>query len=219
MAEQFDFSRFGSTAGEPHVYVVESEIGFPNGFNTVGARVVGVSYKGGGWGSLFRMVADAMPDEGISTHHIQAFYEDLELIAKRQPLVLHIRGADLLSDDVGISLLGAAAHWEAFVRHGNGLTPMYLVLEASSEALNRAWKPKPRVPSPPSADHESARHCVSFPQLRCSYQSKVRQQPRSPRFASSPPRERASPAGWNAALGSQRPIRVAAPSATADRGP
>lgn len=144
-ANSFALSRSGSPAGEPHVYVVATEQGFPEGYNTAGARFVDVTYESGGWNVLLDMVANALPEERVSTHHIQAFYEDLEWIARSQPLVLVVRGADSLLRDVGMSLMSAAAHWEAFVRNGSGLTKMYLVLEASRDALDRGWLSEPKV--------------------------------------------------------------------------
>jgi len=125
----FQFRQFRSPAGEPHVYVTDESGGFPAGFNTTGAKIVDVTYRGGGWSALMHELADAAQEPLLPTHHMQAFYEGLEALSQEQPFVLLVRRADRLLEDVGFALLDAIAHWEAFVRHGTGVADMYLVLE------------------------------------------------------------------------------------------
>lgn len=137
----FQLRPFASPAGEPHVYVVDAEVEFPRGFNSSGAQILDVAYGGGGWVELFRGIAEACREPGMRTGSLQAMYEQLEDLSKQQPLVLVIRGADRLLADVGVSLLGAMAHWEGFVRHGSGLSEMYLVLDTGpAENANSAWR-------------------------------------------------------------------------------
>lgn len=125
----FQLRRFNSPAGEPHAYVVDTEDSFRQGYNVGGALLLDVTYMGGGWPQLFHDIADTAQEPCLAATSLQALYESLEELAKERPLVLVVRRADDLLADVGKSLLGALAHWEAFVRHARGLSPMYLVLE------------------------------------------------------------------------------------------
>lgn len=137
----FQLRPFASPSGEPHVYVVDAELEFPKGFNASGALLLDVTYDGGGWAELFRCIAGTCNEPGMRTDSLQAMYEQLEELSQDQPLVLVIRGADRLLSDVGVSLLGAMAHWEGFVRQGSGLSEMYLVLDTGpAENANSAWR-------------------------------------------------------------------------------
>jgi hypothetical protein len=138
----FQLRRFHSPAGEPHVYVVHSEDRLL-AFNLEGAKVIEVDYKGGGWKALFGDIASKA--ECRQSSSLQALYENLEDLTDKRPLVVFITGVERLLIDVGPGLLAAMAHWEAFVRHGSGLSSMYLVLDVGPRELTDATF-RPRTP-------------------------------------------------------------------------
>jgi|SRR5579872_5003286 len=137
----FYFSPFASfsACAEPRVFTVSREDEFPAGFNLEGARLVEVRYDGGGLGRLLATIEEAASIRGGG---FQALLEDLEAVAKTDPLVVYVEGADHLLADIGPALLHFTTGWETFAHHANGVSPMYLVLETGPrETVNAAFYP------------------------------------------------------------------------------
>lgn len=118
--------------GEPRVFAVTTEECFPKGWRAVeNARLIDVTYAGGGIGPLFHQIASAA---GIAAGSFQAMLELLEDLSAAKPLVVCIRGGDRLLADIGPALIRILLGWERFARHGRGVSQMYLVVEIGPTA-------------------------------------------------------------------------------------
>jgi hypothetical protein len=141
---QFEKRSHHWVGGEARVFSVDAEAEFPNGRQLEGARLLTVTYEGGGLGILFDQIAAAAGLDG--SNHFQALLEKLSALADQKPLIVYVRHADRLLGDVGPALLHISTFWESFVRHGSGVHSMYLVLETGPRAkVNAAFFPGGKV--------------------------------------------------------------------------
>lgn len=130
--------------GEPRVFTVDTEAEFPKGRDFDGAQLIAVAYEGGGLQPLFNQIAIAAELPSVS--HIQVLFEYLGDLSERKPIIVHVRHADRLLADVGPALLHFVSAWEGYARHGNGVHPMYLVLDTGPQAItNAAFSPGGKV--------------------------------------------------------------------------
>ena len=145
MMSDFNFRRHLGPwlGGEPRVFAVDADE-FPRGWNLQGVRLLTVDYEGGGWTRLADQVAEAahLP---LSTS-FQAWLENLSELSEKEPLLVYIRHGDRLLADIGPALLHITTGWEGYVRHGNGVHPMCLVIDAGPSATtNAAFYPGGKV--------------------------------------------------------------------------
>ena len=125
-------------------FTVDSEAEFPKGREFDGARLIAVDYETGGLKSLFSQITTTA--ELPSASHIQVLFEYLGDLSDQMPIIVYVRHADRLLADVGPALLDVVAAWEGYARHGNGVHPMYLVLDTGPRAIiNAAFYPGGRV--------------------------------------------------------------------------
>jgi hypothetical protein len=127
-ATQFKFRRNPGRwlGGEPRVFSVDTEANFPKGHDFKGARLLTVTYEGGGLGPLFDQIAEAALVPKRTS--FQALLEHLGELSDREPLIIYLRHSDRLLADVGPALIHVLTGWELFCRHGTGVHSMYLVL-------------------------------------------------------------------------------------------
>ncbi len=150
MSEQSPFEirpkPFPWRGGEPRVFAVGEEEQFPGKLS--GAKVIDISYRGGGLTALLDEITSLA---GVSSGSFQAVLENLEDLSHEKPLVVVVRGAERLLADVGPAVMHLMTGWEEFAHHANGISDMYLVLETGPSAITQSafypggivdWHPK-----------------------------------------------------------------------------
>jgi hypothetical protein len=103
-----------------------------------------VDYNGGEFRGLSDHIAEAAQIPTCTS--FQALVENLSDLSEREPLIVYVRHGDRLLMDIGPALIHVLTSWEGFVRHGNGVHPMYLVVETGPRAtVNAAFHPGGKV--------------------------------------------------------------------------